>query len=75
MAGLNSTEEKENSKGALWILIGVGTQLSATVISGFIIGYGTDVYFDTKPIFMVAFGMLGFIGGLIKTYQLLSKIG
>lgn len=75
MTNSNSTEKKENPKGALWILIGVGAQLSATVISGFIIGFGTDVYFDTKPIFMLTFGALGFIGGMIKTYQLLSKIG
>lgn len=72
----NSIEEKqESSKGALWILIGVGTQLSAMVISGFIIGFGIDVFFDTKPIFMILLGILGFVGGLIKTYQLLSRIG
>ncbi|MFW5450336.1 MAG: AtpZ/AtpI family protein [Methylophagaceae bacterium] len=73
---MNSTEgKKENSQGALWILIGVGTQLSASVISGFVLGFGTDVLFDTKPIFMMAFGMLGFVGGLIRAYQLLSKVG
>ncbi len=72
----NSIEEKkDNSKGALWILIGVGTQLSAMVISGFIIGFGADVFFDSKPLFMIALGVLGFVGGLMKIYQLLSKIG
>ena len=71
----NSTDsEKDAGNGALWLLAGVGTQLSASVIAGFGLGFATDVFFETKPIFMMAFGLLGFVGGLMRVYQLLSKV-
>ncbi len=55
------------------LLIGVGTILASTAISGFILGYIVDVWLGTVPIFMLAFGGLGFIGGLLKVYKLLTN--
>ena len=46
--------------------------LSSIVVSGFLLGYGLDVWFDTKPILMVGLGMLGFVGGILKVYKLLT---
>lgn len=45
--------------------------LTSMVVSGFLLGYAMDVWIETKPIFMVLFGGLGFIGGFIKVYKLL----
>lgn len=55
------------------LLIGVGTILASTAISGFILGYMTDVWLGTTPIFMLVFGGLGFIGGSLKVYKLLTN--
>lgn len=64
-----------NKMGAGWVLIGVGTHLSAMVITGFALGYGLDVWLATKPIFMLLLGGLGFVGGILKAHKLLSKLG
>ncbi|NOX42855.1 MAG: AtpZ/AtpI family protein [Gammaproteobacteria bacterium] len=64
---------KSKPKGTGRLLIGVGTILASTVISGFILGYLTDAWLETAPIFMLAFGGLGFIGGLLKVYKLLTN--
>mgnify|MGYP000216966463 CR=1 FL=1 len=63
------------SNAARWILIGVGTQLTAMVVTGFVLGYALDVWIDSKPIFMLIFGGLGFVGGILKVYKLLIKLG
>lgn len=63
----------ENKKGAGLLLIGVGTHMTAMVVTGFALGYGVDAYFDTKPVFMLAFGVLGFIGGALKAYKMLVR--
>lgn len=45
------------------------------VASGFLLGYLTDRWLGTSPLFMLLFGVLGFIGGMLKVYKLLSKLG
>ncbi|MBC6414253.1 MAG: AtpZ/AtpI family protein [Chromatiales bacterium] len=52
-------------------LIGVGTILSSMVLGGFLLGYWVDGWLDTKPVFMLLFAGLGFVGGTIRVYKLL----
>lgn len=54
------------------LLIGVGSMLTSTVVAGFFLGYLTDVWLKTQPIFLMCFGVLGFIGGILKVYRMLS---
>ncbi|ALP54263.1 hypothetical protein Tel_14545 [Candidatus Tenderia electrophaga] len=63
----------QNNKGAGLLLIGVGTHLTAMIAAGFILGYGLDYLIDTTPLFMVLFGILGFVGGILKAYQMLIR--
>ena len=58
-----------------WMLVGVGTNLTAMVVTGFALGYLVDTWLGTRPIFMFIFGCLGFVGGLLKAYKLLSRFG
>lgn len=64
----------KKDSGANWILIGVGTQLTSMIAAGFLLGYGLDTWTDTRPLFMIIFGCLGFVGGLIKVYELLRDL-
>ncbi len=48
--------------------------LTSTVISGFLLGYGLDYWLETTPLFMLSCGALGFIGGSLKVYNMLSKL-
>ena len=53
------------------LLVGVGSMLTSIVVSGFLLGYAVDVWIDTKPVFMLLLGGLGFVGGFLKIYKLL----
>ncbi len=54
------------------LLIGVGTILTSMVLAGFLLGYVLDIWLDTKLVFMVLLCGLGFIGGILKVYKLLT---
>ncbi len=64
--------KKDNQASVL--LIGVGTMLTSTIVSGFLLGYGVDYWLETAPLFMLLFGALGFIGGGLKVYNILSRL-
>jgi len=40
-------------------------------LSGLLLGYWTDAWLDTRPLFMLLFAGLGLIGGLMKVHRLL----
>ncbi|MBI3771766.1 MAG: AtpZ/AtpI family protein [Gammaproteobacteria bacterium] len=63
----------EKKQGAGLLLIGVGTHMTAMVVTGFALGYGVDTYFETKPLFMLIFGALGFVGGTLKAHKMLVR--
>ena len=56
------------------MLVGVGTMLTSMVVAGFMLGYGVDRWLDSLPIFMILFGGLGMVGGILKVYKLLSRL-
>ena len=64
---------KKKYKSANLLLIGVGTHLTSMIAAGFILGYGADVWLGTTPICMLIFGILGFVGGILKAYQMLTR--
>jgi F0F1-type ATP synthase assembly protein I len=64
-----------NTRGAGWVLIGVGTHMTATVIVGFALGYAIDSWIDSRPIFMLILGCLGFVGGVLKAFRILTRLG
>jgi len=54
------------------LLVSVGTMLSSMVISGFLLGYWVDTWFETQPLFMLILGGMGVVGGFLKVYKLLN---
>ncbi|MFV2055568.1 MAG: AtpZ/AtpI family protein [Thiohalomonadales bacterium] len=68
---MNSRPDKR-PKGPGLLLIGVGTILSSMAVAGFLLGYLTDRWLATSPWFFLAFGLLGFVGGLLKVYRMLT---
>lgn len=51
--------------------VGVGTMVSSMSIAGFILGYVTDLFLNTIPLFLIIFGFLGVLGGIMKAHQML----
>lgn len=57
------------------LLIGVGTMLTSMIGAGLLLGYAVDRLLSSEPIFMLLFGLLGFIGGFLKVYKILTHPG
>ena len=55
------------------LLVSVGSMLTSMIAAGFILGYVVDMWLKTQPIFLLSFGALGFIGGFLKVYRILSN--
>lgn len=49
-----------------FIQVGYAYNFISMIIAGFLLGYLTDYLFDTLPIFLIIFGIMGFVGGLVK---------
>ena len=64
--------KSRDAKGPGLLLISVGSLLTSMIVAGFLLGYGVDVLLETQPVFMLSFGLLGFIGGILKAYKILS---
>ena len=62
----------DRPKSSSLLLIGVGTILSSMVIAGFILGLLVDMWLETEPMFLLSFGFIGLLGGMIKVYKLLT---
>lgn len=61
--------------GAGWLLIGAGTMLTSMVVAGFLLGYAVDAWLESQPVFMLICGGLGLVGGLLKVYRLINRLG
>ncbi|MES1981223.1 MAG: AtpZ/AtpI family protein [Pseudomonadota bacterium] len=66
-------ESGSKKEKPLLAFIGTGTLLAATVLAGMLVGYGLDIWLGTRPFFMIILGCLGFVGGMIKVYRLLTR--
>lgn len=53
--------------------VGVGNIFASTVIAGFLLGLLVDRWLSTAPIFMLAFGLLGLVGGMLRVHRLMSR--
>ncbi len=67
--------DKHKPKPALnFLLLGAGSMFTSMIVAGFLVGYLVDMVLKTTPIFMLGFGVLGFIGGIQKVHKLLEKM-
>lgn len=57
-----------------FLLMGVGTMLTSMIAAGFILGYLVDLWLDTQPAFLLVMGFLGFVGGIIKVYEMMTSM-
>ena len=69
---MDQTPERKN-RGANFLLVGAGTMFTAMVISGFLVGYVMDELAGTRPFGMLACGILGMIGGMMKVHELTRR--
>lgn len=49
--------------------------LTSMAVAGFGLGFFVDLWLDSQPLFMLIFGGLGLVGGILKVHKLLSNLG
>lgn len=64
---------KERAKGS-FLILGAGSWLTSMTVSGFLLGYGLDAWLDSEPVFMLIFGLFGFMGGILRIHKMLSSL-
>ncbi len=67
-------DDKANSKMPNLLLISAGSMFTSMVVAGFLVGYWLDSLFDTQPFGLLICGVMGFIGGGRKVYDILMKM-
>ncbi len=66
--------DKPEPKPLNLLLIGAGSMFTSMVVAGFLVGYWIDTWFDTQPIGLMVCGVMGFVGGGRKVYDMLMKM-
>ena len=71
----NKKFEKSDKKGVfLGNAFKLGTELVAAVAVGTIIGFILDNWFDTKPILIIVFFILGSVAGILNVFRAAKKM-
>ena len=52
-----------------------GVELVSAIIVALVIGVFLDNYFQSKPIFLIIFLILGFAAGIMNVYRSVKKLG
>jgi len=72
-----SSDQKPNGApgpAANYLMLSAGSIFTSMFIAGFLVGYALDELFDTRPIFMLACGLLGFVGGIQKVIRVTQRL-
>ena len=71
----NKRFEKSDKEGLfLGNAFKLGTELVAAVAVGTIIGFILDNWFDTKPILIIVFFILGSVAGILNVFRAAKKM-
>lgn len=54
--------------------LGLGSQLAVTMVAFFFLGYWLDGKFDTLPLFVIIFSMLGMFGGIYNFIRSVTQL-
>ncbi|MCX7832571.1 MAG: AtpZ/AtpI family protein [Actinobacteria bacterium] len=67
-------KEKENpDKKSYFYYAGIGVDLVVHTVVGGLVGYLLDKKFDTMPIFLLIFTVLGTASGFLNVFKLLNR--
>ena len=69
---VSSIKKPKSSAKSSVLLIGMGSSFAGMILAGFLLGYLFDSLLDTKPIFIIGCGVMGFVGGLQKLHRMLA---
>lgn len=70
----DQTKKGAPGPAANYLMLSAGSIFTSMLIAGFLVGYFLDELFDTRPIMMLACGVLGFVGGIQKVIKLTQRL-
>ena len=71
-----SEKKIESSNAAsLGKALKISTELVAAVVVGTTIGYILDSWFDSKPLLIISFFIIGVVAGILNVFRAAKKIG
>ena len=68
-------QKKNKNFKDLGIFLKIGVELVSAIIVGLVIGLFLDNYFQSKPIFLFIFLILGFAAGIMNVFRSVKKLG
>ena len=78
LKNLNSkikNQKKNKNIKDFGIYLKSGVELVSAIIVALVIGIFLDNYFQSKPIFLIIFLILGFAAGIMNVYRSVKKLG
>ena len=66
--------EKSDKNMPNLLLLSAGSMFTSMIVAGYLVGYWIDTWFETQPLGLLVCGVLGFIGGGRKVYDLLVRM-
>ncbi len=67
--------EKIKKSNDLGLFLKAGVEVISPIIVGIVIGIFLDNYFNSKPLFLIVFLILGFGGGISNIYKTVKRLG
>ena len=71
---INNKKKNKNFKD-FGVYLKSGVELVSAIIVALVIGIFLDNYFQSKPIFLIIFLILGFAAGIMNVYRSVKKLG
>ena len=74
---IKKNEKKMGSSNAasLGKALKISTELVAAVVVGSTIGYILDSWFDTKPLLIICFFIIGVVTGILNVFRAAKRMG
>jgi ATP synthase protein I len=74
---IKKNEKKMGSSNAasLGKALKISTELVAAVVVGSTIGYILDSWFDTKPLLIICFFIIGVVAGILNVFRAAKRMG
>lgn len=71
---INNKKKNKNFKD-FGVYLKSGVELVSAIIIALVIGLFLDNYFQSKPIFLIIFLLLGFAAGIMNVFRSVKKLG
>ena len=72
---LNSKIKNQKKNEGVGVYLKSGVELVSAIIVALLIGLFLDNYFQSKPIFLFIFLILGFAAGIMNVFRSVKKLG